>query len=92
MSSTFRSHPSYGGHINEARAAEGILIEVCRAVDMALNSLFEGVDIGMLEDYSRFGNLEILKRVVQPSTCVSSLCPKLEKQFPAQSVDLNKRR
>lgn len=73
--------------LNEGRATEEKPTEMSRAVDNAINLFFQGVAVDMLEDYSWFGHLEISKRVVQPESSGPSPSSKLEKKFPAPSVD-----
>lgn len=78
--------------LNEARAAEERLTNTSRAMDEALNSFFQGVDVGILEDYFGFGYLEIPKRVVKPGSGESGSSLKLENQFTAPSMDLDRKK
>lgn len=65
--------------LDEARAVIEKLTEASRAMDEALNSFFEGLDVGMLEDYSSFGHIEIPKRDALLRSGGPSSSPKLEK-------------
>lgn len=75
-------------NFNEGRPTKEKPTETSWAVDDAINSFFEGVDICILEEYSGFGHLEFPKKVVQPESGGLSPSSKLEKQFPAPSADL----
>nr|XP_016491490.1 PREDICTED: uncharacterized protein LOC107811132 [Nicotiana tabacum] len=86
------SPPRLVATLNEAQAVEEKPIDMSRAIDEALNSFFEGVVFGMLEDYSGFGHREIPKRVVQLGLGEPSSSSKLEKQFSAPSVDPNRKK
>lgn len=65
--------------LNEGRAIEEKPAKTSWAVDDASNSFFEGVDIGVLEDYSRFDHLEIPKKVVKSESGGASPSSNLEK-------------
>lgn len=63
------------------------MTEVSRAADEARNLFFEGINVGLLEDYYCFGHLLIPKRDVLTGSSGSSLIPKLGNRFPTPSVD-----
>lgn len=86
------SHPRMDAILDKARVTEEKPTKASQAVDEAINSFFEGVDVDMLEDYSSFGHLGISKRVMQPGECGLSSSSKLQKQFLTPNVDPDKRR
>lgn len=73
------SLPLMEANLDEARVVEEKPTDASRAVDDSLNSFIEGVDVGILEDYSGFGHLEIPKKFVQPGSGGPSSSSKLEK-------------
>lgn len=77
---------------NEARTIKEKLTKTLRAADDALNMFFKGVDISPLKDYSGFGKLEIPKKDVLLELDGPSSSSKLVKQFPAPSMDPDRKK
>lgn len=63
------------------------LTEASRAVEKSHQFVFEGIDIGVLENYSSFGHMMIPKKGCAAMSGGSSSSPKLFKKFPSPSVD-----
>lgn len=55
--------------------------------DEALNIFFGGMDMGIFEDYSRLGLLEVPKKDISLEVGEPSSSSKLVRQFPTPSVD-----